>query len=331
MRTGLGISIAAHAAILVASVVGLPDTRPFEVDDIQALPVDLVDVSDVTDLKLGERTAKELPAETPQPKPQVQAEAPAPKPAEKPAEKPVEAAREPAARPEPSAPEPEPTPEPEPQEVASLPEPVAEPEPEPLPEPEAVEPAPAPPQPQAAPKPRARPTPPKQVEKPKPETPEPPKEVAKPAPTPPTPEEEFNPDDIAALLDKQDPAGGGDPNPSPEPQTIGSIDGTADAAMTQSEIDALKARLYQCWSPPVAVREAGNLRVTVSISLQPNGTLAAAPQVMGGGFDALWTVAADSAVRAVLQCAPFDILPPEKYASWREIEFTFDPREMLGG
>ena len=30
--------------------------------------------------------------------------------------------------------------------------------------------------------------------------------------------------------------------------------------MTQSEIQALKARLYRCWNPPVAVREALTLR-----------------------------------------------------------------------
>jgi hypothetical protein len=46
----------------------------------------------------------------------------------------------------------------------------------------------------------------------------------------------------------------------------------------------------------------------------------------------LTQIAAESAIRAVVQCAPFgDILRPEKYALWSEIEFVFDPREMLGG
>jgi hypothetical protein len=46
-------------------------------------------------------------------------------------------------------------------------------------------------------------------------------------------------------------------------------------------------------------------------------------------------VAVESAIRAVTQCAPFgDILRPEKYALWNQIDFVFDPfdpREMLGG
>jgi colicin import membrane protein len=122
--------------------------------------------------------------------------------------------------------------------------------------------------------------------------------------------------------------------PSPEPQTIGSIDGQANAAMTQSEIAALKARLYRCWSPPVAVREAGALVVEVRISLLPDGSLAGPPTIIGVGqaSDPLAQVAAESAIRAVVQCAPFgDILRPETYALWNQIDFVFDPREMLGG
>ena len=104
--------------------------------------------------------------------------------------------------------------------------------------------------------------------------------------------------------------------------------------MTQSEIAALKARLYRCWSPPVAVREAGALVVEVRISLLPDGSLAGPPIIMGvaQASDPLAQVAAESAIRAVVQCAPFgDILRPETYALWNQIDFVFDPREMLGG
>jgi hypothetical protein len=156
------------------------------------------------------------------------------------------------------------------------------------------------------------------------------RELAEPEPEP----EEFSTDDIAALLDKREPAGGGDPMPAPEPQTLGSIDGQAQAMMTQSELAALQARLYQCWNPPVGVREAGALVVTVRISLLHDGSLAGSPQLVSVGMasDPLAQVAAESAVRAVVQCAPFgDILRPEKYLLWREIDFVFDPRMMLGG
>jgi hypothetical protein len=166
--------------------------------------------------------------------------------------------------------------------------------------------------------------------------PEPPEDLVRalqrPPATPEAPDREFNADDITALLNKQEPGGGGNPSPGTGPQTLGSTDGNPDAQITQSEVAALKARLFRCWNPPVAVREAGSLVVTVRIRLLADGSLAGTPEVIDQVYDPLMQIAAESAVRAVVQCAPFgDILRPENYASWSEIEFRFDPREMLGG
>jgi outer membrane biosynthesis protein TonB len=310
MRAGFTVSILGHVAIFGLGLLAYSGSRSLEAEKIEALPVELVSIAEVTDLLQGDKSSEILPEEKPQPKPTVEAEAPQPIQEEKPAEVPVEQVTPPA---------PEPTPEPEPQpeeEVAAIP-----PAPDVLVEPEPAAPA-------EAPVPKPRPAPPKQAE---------PKPAA--APTPPvaeTPEEQpaFDPDQIAALLNKQEPAGGGDPQPNPEPQTLGSIDGHEGAAMTQSEIAALKARLYRCWNPPVAVREAGALVVEVRITLLPDGSLSGDPQIIGVGqvSNPLAQVAAEAAVRAVVQCAPFgDILRPETYALWNTIDFVFDPREMLGG
>jgi hypothetical protein len=337
MRAGYTVSIVAHAAILGYAFLALPHARPFSTEAIEAFPVDLVSIADATDLAQGAKNAEKPPEDKPQPKPQVAAEVPAEKPADKPAETPVEAARPPAPRPPPPAPEPEPQPEPE--QVAALREPAEPPPPEPEPEPlPAAEPVPE--KPVESRVPRARPTPPKPVAQPTPPKPTPAKlepeeqDRLRDLAQAPEPEQEFNTEDIAALLDKRDPAGGGDPEPSPEPQTIGSIDGRADAAMTQSEIQALKARLYQCWNPPVGVREAGGLQVMVRINLLQDGSLSGAPEVtsIGSASDPLAQIAAESAVRAVVQCAPFgDILRPEKYSLWSQIDFLFDPSQLIGG
>jgi hypothetical protein len=318
MRAGLAFSIAGHLAILAYGLVAFPDARTFKVDDIEAFPVDLVPIAEMTDLAAGDRKAEKTPEKAAQPKPVVKAEAPSPKPAEKPAKVPVKVAEKPA-----------------PEVVAALPEPVM-PEPPPPPaeaEPEAKTPD-APPLTPAQ-NPRARPKPPKPVKVAKAE-PKKPKPPAKPVTAEKKPDRpSFNPDEIAALLNKQDPAGGGDPSPAATPQTFGADEGRIDAAMTQSEQDAmigaLRNRLAQCWNPPRGVREAGSLRVTIGIGLLPDGSLASNPRIVDAGFDSLSQIAAESAIRAVQICAPYDMLPPEKYSAWRDIEFTFDPREMLGG
>ncbi|HSG96259.1 MAG TPA: cell envelope biogenesis protein TolA [Afifellaceae bacterium] len=315
MRPGLAFSIAGHLAILAYGLVAFPNARPFKVDDIESFPVDLVPIAEMTNLAAGDRKAEKTPAA--QPKPTVKAEAPSLKPAEKPAKVPVKVAEVPT-----------------PEIVAALPRPaVLEPPPAEA-EPEARAPE-APPLPPAQ-NPRARPKPPKPVKvaKAEPKKPRPPvKPVTTAAKKPDGPS--FNPDEIAALLNKQDPAGGGDPSPAAAPQTFGADEGGIDAAMTQSEQDAmigaLRNRLAQCWNPPRGVREAGSLRVTIGIGLLPDGSLAGDPRIVDAGFDPLSQIAAESALRAVQICAPYDMLPPEMYSAWRDIEFIFDPREMLGG
>jgi len=318
MRAGFTVSIVGHAAILGFGLIAFPAGRPLEAPKIEALPVELVTTAEVTDLLRGDRNSELIPEKTPQPTPTVEAETPAPEPAEKPAPKPVEAAAQPEAAPppapEPPTPEPaNPEPPPEPAQVASLPTPA-----------ETIEPAPAVPVEPALPRPR--PTPPKPVAQPRAEH--------RSAPQPEKPKPEFNADAIAALLNKQQPTGGGDPVPATAPETLGTSDGHAGAAMTQSEIDALKAKLYRCWNPPVAVREASSLVVAVRITLLPDGSLSGEPQMVGikEASNPLAQVAIEAAIRAVVQCAPFgDVLKPENYALWNQIDFIFDPREMLGG
>jgi len=40
---------------------------------------------------------------------------------------------------------------------------------------------------------------------------------------------------------------------------------------------------------------------------------------------------AESAKRAILSCQPFTMLRADTYQLWKDIEITFDPREMFGG
>jgi hypothetical protein len=69
----------------------------------------------------------------------------------------------------------------------------------------------------------------------------------------------------------------------------------------------------------------------VKVFLNEDGTVASPPQLIDQGRlgDPYFRAAADSAIRAVHMCGPYQ-LPPEKYATWNEITITFDPREMSG-
>jgi outer membrane biosynthesis protein TonB len=138
----------------------------------------------------------------------------------------------------------------------------------------------------------------------------------------------FDADKIAALLDKRDPqrnaATGTEANAV---ASLGTPSGMA-ARLSQSEIDALRARLMALWSPPVGVQDPNELIVNVTVRLRRDGRLAAPPFARVNGSSVAAMASRDSAVRAVLTGQPFDMLKPEHYESWKEIELTFDPKDM---
>src|SRR5207302_465968 len=103
------------------------------------------------------------------------------------------------------------------------------------------------------------------------------------------------------------------------------------AQLSQSELDALRARLAQLWNPPAGASNPEELVVLLRIKLRPDGRLADGPMVLSRGQSALYVAARDSAVRAVFRGQPFDMLRPEHYEQWKDIEITFDPRDMIRG
>ena len=107
---------------------------------------------------------------------------------------------------------------------------------------------------------------------------------------------------------------------------------SASDRLTLNEVDAFRAQMRRCWSPPAGAKQAENLVVRVRLSLTPAGAISAGPVVVNRSLlgDPFFRAAAESVLRAIRRCQPFS-MPAEKYASWRNIELTFDPRRMLGG
>ena len=112
--------------------------------------------------------------------------------------------------------------------------------------------------------------------------------------------------------------------------SLGAPSGSA-AQLSQSELDALRARLAQLWSPPAGAKNPDELVVPIRMQLNPDGTLAGPPMVLTSGKTPLFMASRDSAIRAVLRGQPFDMLRPEHYEQWKDIEITFDPRDMIRG
>jgi colicin import membrane protein len=150
---------------------------------------------------------------------------------------------------------------------------------------------------------------------------------------PPKPQPKFDADKIAALLDKREAvretATGEQVNDKP---SLGATQGS-ESRLSQSEIDAFRARMRQCWQPPIGANDVVNTRVLFNVALKQDGSLARLPMVVAvqGAGSSLGPVLAESAQRALLQCQPYKMFKPEHYEAWKQMEITFDPRDMFGG
>ena len=357
MKAGLATSVALHAVLLGIGMVSLSAPKAFEVADVESLPVDIVPFEEISQAQIGEKKApmadKPAPLPTkrpetvpeaqkvgdadvdtdlpptpaPKPKPVQKAEepAPAPEPTPKPVEKPIEQAKvEP----------PKPVPTPEPPKPAEKPVPPKEPTPQAPAEVTPKETAAAEnvqlpdsaPVPQSRPKPEPQKQPEKVAEKPKP--------VEKPAekPKPQTQKAESNKkdvlDEVAALLNKEQAAGGGAKR-STEQAALGSTKKNTGQKLSQNEMDALRSRIQQCWNVPAGAMDAENIKFSIQFKLSPSGEVEGRPEVIkGDGNSTVYRAAVESARRAILKCGPYT-LPAEKYEAWADIILNFDPSDMF--
>jgi outer membrane biosynthesis protein TonB len=300
MKTGLAISAVVHAALLLWGLISFA-VKPLEAKPNDALPIDIISDKQFSELTRG---VKNAPKEA-KPAPLVE-KIDTPKPVDDSTAKVTEKKEIQASKAEVEPPPPTPEPKPKP----------AEAKPEKKPEQPKVDPIAETLKKEEAKKKKAE----EQAQaKAKAE-----KEKEKQQP-------KFDPNRIAALLDKREAqrhASTGDQlNPTPG---LGKSTGNA-AVLSQSEIDALRRRLAECWSPPVGASNGGDLKVVMRVLFKQDGSVATPPQLVAGTPSPFGPAMAESAKRAILTCQPFKMLRPENYQLWKDIEITFDPRDMFGG
>ena len=160
--------------------------------------------------------------------------------------------------------------------------------------------------------------------------PKPPPVVPKTKPQPDEKKEKFDINNIVALLDKRAPAPASAPNAKVGSHTIKGIGDQS--AMTADLKTMLQSMIYKCWSPPVGAPHPEQLIVSYELFLNPDGTVAQPPQLVGNSGaanDPYARAAAEAARRAIYTCQPYQ-LPADRYAQWRDVTFKFDPRDMVG-
>lgn len=374
MKGSVVASAVMHGLVLTWALVSISAPASFEVADVEALPVDIIPITDVTQIQQGDKSApvKDKAAPVPTEKPQtvpnaenmgeneVDLKTP-PTPSKKPSE--VEAAAAPK-KSENNAPVKDakandvkevakeetdvaPT-----DEVAALLKPSEQPKPDPKPEVTTETPPEQPAETAEEQLPENVPVP---AVKPKPQPPEKPKEAEKKPDTKATEaktktdkakkiadkkqemaksssqqESDFNADEIAALLNKQDASGGG-AKASKEEAAFGGKKTTGGSSLSQSEIDALRGQIAQNWSVIAGLEGMDEVRIRVKMSLDESGDIVGEPEVeASGGPESTRRALEGAAYRAVRRSAPFRNLPVDKYDAWSEVIVNFDPSNLAG-
>ena len=283
--TGTTISAVGHVALLAWGLISF-SARPYDSVQVESMPVDIITSKDFSQITSGIKTAPR--SETPKPLVEKTGDV-----------KPVENDQAKIS---------------DKQEIKSA----------------SAEPSPPPP-PEAAPKPaeaKKNEKPPDQIaealkaeakkEPPKPK-PEPPKK-------PPQPKLDMSKiENKLALLDKREQrrnaATGETLNTT---ASLGSSTGRSQL-LSMSYVNALINKMESCWQS-----DGGSLRdevrsIFMTISFNPDGTLAGPPQIDIPPRNAREQALAEGVVRAVVGCQPYSMLPRAQFDDWKRLEFKFCP------
>jgi len=298
MKTGMTISCIGHALAIGCALVAI-SAQPMEVPPVDSLPVQFISENDFTKLAQGVKNAPKLKIDMPKPLAD-KVDAPkavdqlAPKVADKPEIK-TDSSK--------ASPQPKPDTKPDPKQAQKADKP---PPPEYKPDQIAdllkkdAAKKPAKPDDQSAPQ---------KADAPK-----------------------FDANQVADLLDKRDPRRQVASNEAlNDVANLGAASGAPAAQMSQSEIDALRARISSCWSPPPGIDANSKVYVVLRVLFKPDGSLSHEPVLVEATASSLGPALADSAKRALLLCQPFTMLKPDHYDQWKDLELKFDPHELLGG
>lgn len=137
-------------------------------------------------------------------------------------------------------------------------------------------------------------------------------------------------DRISELLNAQEDTESG-ARRTTEVASLGPDQANVAAQLSRSEYDALKGRVGQCWIIPSYINQE-NLRVTLLMRLSRDGAMSeiAAVDVTGVANPTHQQAIISSLQRNLdrRNCDFSDVLPPEKYDTWKDVRINFVPQDF---
>ncbi|WP_269515728.1 hypothetical protein [Brevundimonas subvibrioides] len=169
-----------------------------------------------------------------------------------------------------------------------------------------IPPAPTPPTP--APRPTPTPTPRSMPPRPTPPRPTPPTPARPTPPRPTTPTRPAATPRETPSLDLDSLAGPRRQAPAPGPRAATGQQGRGQAPQaTGPQLTAIFNQVYPNWTLPCDIPGANALRIEMDVTLSADGRITSGPTLRNARSDSVYRAAADGALRAIRQTAPFDV------------------------
>jgi hypothetical protein len=112
------------------------------------------------------------------------------------------------------------------------------------------------------------------------------------------------------------------------PQPVGVSGGPPSdykANLTADAVAGFASHVQTCWTPaPASIKDA-NITVFIRVRLKRDGSLAGAPEPLGGSASMQALTLLQNSLNALKSCSAYTALPADKYDEWRVLDLRFTP------
>jgi hypothetical protein len=91
-----------------------------------------------------------------------------------------------------------------------------------------------------------------------------------------------------------------------------------------------RRHLKTCSKMPASVSSGDNIRIVLRVPFTIDGIIAAPPALIEATASAKGPALMKSAIKALMACQPYAMLPPDKYDQWKVLDLSFTPRDFSG-
>lgn len=119
--------------------------------------------------------------------------------------------------------------------------------------------------------------------------------------------------------------------PPAEKFDAGGAGETTAAKVSAMDTAEFRRHLKTCSRLPPSVSPGDNIRIVLRVPFTTDGRVAAPPALIEASASAKGPALMQQAVKALVDCQPYAMLPRDKYDEWKVLDLSFTPSDFSGG